>query len=131
MEKLNCEKQSKLELQEEMYSLQDEIGSLQTQLLRHRDEIEELSSLYEAEKLQNCVLEEALQEEKDIFNKMIAMLITPSPKRCRSDWIYTNWIFPVFQSSGWKSYLFKYVNPFTIRDWKNVDKENNAFEKSF
>ena len=74
MEKLNNEKQSKTELQQENYSLQDEIVDLQTQLLRHREEIEELSSLYEAEKLQNCVLKEALQEEKDIFNKMTTSL---------------------------------------------------------
>ena len=74
LEKLNSEKQSKSELQEEIYSLGDEIGDLQTQLLRHRDEIEELSSLYNAEKLQNCVLEEALCEEKDNFNKIASSL---------------------------------------------------------
>ena len=74
MEKLNTEKQSKNELQEEIFSLRDEIGDLQTQLLRHRDEIEELSSLYEAEKLQNCVLEEALHEEKDNFKKITSSL---------------------------------------------------------
>ena len=50
--------------------LQDEISDLETQLIRHKDEIEELSSLYEAEKLQTLVLEEALQAEKENFNRL-------------------------------------------------------------
>ena len=56
MEKLNEEKQGKTELQEEIYILRDELCDLQTQLVRHKDEIEELTSLYEAEKLQTLVL---------------------------------------------------------------------------
>ena len=82
MEKLNSEKKSKSDQQEEIYSLHEEIGDLQTQLLRHRDEIEELSSLYEAEKLQNCVLEDALCAEKDNFNK-IASSLDEERQRCR------------------------------------------------
>eukprot|EP00092_Neocalanus_flemingeri_P013922 GFUD01015018.1.p1 GENE.GFUD01015018.1~~GFUD01015018.1.p1 ORF type:complete len:813 (+),score=297.49 GFUD01015018.1:699-3137(+) len=82
MEKLNTEKKSKSDLQEEIYSLHEEIGDLQTQLLRHRDEIEELSSLYEAEKLQNLVLEEALCAEKDNFNK-IGSSLDEERQRCR------------------------------------------------
>merc|ERR1719228_2927718 len=74
MEKLNSEKESKTELEEEIFSLRDEITDLQTQLMRHRDEIEELTSLYEAEKMQNCVLEEALHEEKDNFKRITSSL---------------------------------------------------------
>jgi len=82
MEKLNNEKQSKSELQEEIYLLREEVGDLQTQLMRHRDEIEELSSLYDAEKLQNCVLEEALSAEKENFNKVVSSL-DEERSRCR------------------------------------------------
>ena len=39
-----------------------------------KDEIEELTSLYEAEKLQTLVLEEALAAEKDNFNKLTKSL---------------------------------------------------------
>ena len=67
MEKLNAGTAEKAELEEE-------ISGLQTQLVRHKDEIEELSSLYEAEKLQSSVLEEALQAEKENFNKMTSSL---------------------------------------------------------
>ena len=74
MEKLNEEKQGKTELQEEIYILRDELCDLQTQLVRHKDEIEELTSLYEAEKLQTLVLEEALAGEKDNFNKLTKSL---------------------------------------------------------
>ena len=74
MEKLNEEKQGKTELQEEIYILRDEHCDLQTQLVRHKDEIEELTSLYEAEKLQTLVLEEALAAEKDNFNKLTKSL---------------------------------------------------------
>ena len=74
MEKLNEEKQSKSELQEDVFMLRDEICDLQTQLVRHKDEIEELTSLYEAEKLQTLVLEEALVAEKENFNKLTKSL---------------------------------------------------------
>ena len=74
MQKLNDEKQSKLEVQEELYTLQDDVGDLQTQLVRHRDEIEEVTSLYEAEKLQNLVLEEAMAAEKENFNALTRSL---------------------------------------------------------
>ena len=74
MEKLNEEKQGKTDFQEEIYILRDELCDLQTQLVRHKDEIEELTSLYEAEKLQTLVLEEALAGEKDNFNKLTKSL---------------------------------------------------------
>ena len=74
MGKLNEEKQSKSELQEDVFMLRDEVCDLQTQLVRHKDEIEELTSLYEAEKLQTLVLEEALVAEKENFNKLTKSL---------------------------------------------------------
>ena len=74
MGKLNEEKQSKSELQEDIFMLRDEVCDLQTQLVRHKDEIEELTSLYEAEKLQTLVLEEALVAEKENFNKLTKSL---------------------------------------------------------
>ena len=42
---------------------------MSTQILRS-DELEELSSIYEAEKRQTLVLEEALKAEKENFNRL-------------------------------------------------------------
>ena len=61
-------------MQEEISSLKDDLEGLQTLLLRKQEELEELSSLYEAEKLQNCILEEAIKEEKDNFMKISCSL---------------------------------------------------------
>ena len=60
--------------------LREEVGSLQTQLLRHQEEIEELTALYESEKCQNSALEEAASAEKQNFNKVTSavMLILSS-----------------------------------------------------
>ena len=52
--------------------LREEVGSLQTQLLRHQEEVEELTALYESEKSQNSALEEAASAEKQNFNKVIS-----------------------------------------------------------
>ena len=74
MEKLNVEKECKADLKEEVSTMKEEIHSLQTQLLRHQEEIEEMTALYESEKNQTSVLEESLASEKRNFNQMAASL---------------------------------------------------------
>lgn len=74
MEKLNSEKRTRQQLEEDVTRLQEELTEMQTQLLRHREEIEELDSLYQSEKNQNSTLEEALAAERENFNKLIASL---------------------------------------------------------
>lgn len=76
MERLNTERRTKCELEEELSGLRGEVGSLHTQLLRHQEEIEELTALYESEKSQNSALEEAVREEKSNFDKVMVSLET-------------------------------------------------------
>ena len=68
------EKECKGDLEEEVSTMKEEIHSLQTQLLRHQEEIEEMTALYESEKNQTLVLEESLASEKRNFNQMAASL---------------------------------------------------------
>jgi len=48
--------------------MREEVGDLHTQLLRHKEELEDLNALYESEKSQNSALEEAVTAEKENFN---------------------------------------------------------------
>ena len=72
MERLTCEKQDRAEGEEEAEGLREEVADLRSQLLRHQEEVEELTALYESEKSQNCALEDAVRAEKANFNKVVS-----------------------------------------------------------